>query len=486
MVETILDALGVPRIGVEGFEADDVIATLATRCAAENRECWIVSGDKDLLQLVGGSVKALRPNANFAFDAYGSPEVEAEWGVPPLRILDYLSLTGDASDNIPGVPGIGDKTALKLLTEYGSLESIYEKLDAVKPDGLKKKLEAGRESAELSRKLITLRKDVALPFSSLDELEIDGLRRRAANPIFLQQGMKSLVASAAEAGVGAGSSGGDELFAAKEDADAQVAGSDAAPSIQAAAVPPELLGPGDYEAVVEPVKLHAWVDACLAAGTFAFDCETDSLDDRRARPVGFSLSYEPKKACYVPLKAPEGDLVCPEETAKAELRRLFAAEGSTLIGQNVKYDYAVMGRYVGPMRNRLYDTMIASWLLDAEAESLGLEALAERRLGYHGVEYKDIVPKGQCFDSVPPRDGGSVRGRGRRPHLQALRPDQAGTRDRGPYERIPRPRDAPRDHPRGHGGRGHKGGDGRTQGLRRRARGEDRSPRARDMGPRGP
>jgi DNA polymerase-1 len=409
LVEEILGALKVPLLRAEGFEADDVIATLAARCKAEDRECWIVSGDKDLLQLVGGPVKALRPDSSFAFRPYGVEEVRAEWGVEPERILDYLSLTGDASDNVPGVPGIGDKTALKLLTEYGSLDGIYEKLDSVKPDGVRNKLVAGRESAELSRRLITLRLDAPLTIKDLDELELDGVDRRAANPLFMREGMKSLVASAAQAGVGVG-----ELFDGQ--AGAASAAAVASPRAGAATVaeglpvrspeappiPAALTGEGEYETVTEPGRLAAWVDRCLAAGAFAFDCETDSLEERRARPVGFSLSFEEKKACYVPLRAPSGDPVIPEAEAKRSLSRLFAEKKALLIGQNVKYDYSVMGRWLGrPMENRLYDTMVASWLLDAEADSFGLEALAERRLGYHGIDYDEVVPKGATFADVP-------------------------------------------------------------------------------------
>ena len=413
-VEEILDALGVSRVRAEGFEADDVIATLAARCKAEGRECWIVSGDKDLLQLVGGPVKALRPDSSFAFRPYGAEEVSAEWGVGPARILDYLSLTGDASDNVPGVPGVGDKTALKLLSEFGSFGNVYARLAEVKPESLRKKLEAGREMAELSMKLITLREDVPLPFEGLDALELSGLDRKAANPLFLREGMKSLVASAAEAGVGSGAlrsgaaAGEQELFAAPHSASDASAVAGPAPTAPMATTapsapmaPPELAGPGEYETVTDPGRLAAWVDACLKAGAFAFDCETDSIDDRRARPVGFSLSWELKMACYVPLRAPAGDPVMPEDAAKRELARLFAAESALLVGQNVKYDYSVMGRFAGRMRNKLYDTMIASWLLDAEADSFGLEALAERRLGYHGIDYDEVVPKGATFDAVP-------------------------------------------------------------------------------------
>ncbi len=405
LVEEILRALGLPILRAEGYEADDIIATLAERCRREGRECWIVSGDKDLLQLVGGPVKVLRPDASFTYKAYGPAEVEAEWGVRPERILDYLALTGDASDNVPGVAGIGDKSAQKLLAEFDGIDELYARLAEVKPERLRKKLEAGRESAALSKRLVTLETAVPLPLGSLTELEIGALDRRAANPLFLREGMRSLVVAE-----GGGSPAG--LF----DAERGAASGGAVAALEhtaeeathfrpgsAADAPkgaPALFGAGEYETVTNAASLHAWVDRCLEAGAYAFDCETDSLDERAARPVGFSLSCEAKRACYVPLCAPDSPCV-PEDLARAELRRLFADESTLLIGQNVKYDYAVMARFGAPMRTRLFDTMIAAWLLDAEAGSYGLEALAERHLGYRGLTYDEVVPKGATFAEVP-------------------------------------------------------------------------------------
>lgn len=417
LVEEILAALKVPLLRSEGWEADDLIAALAHRAAKEGRECWIVSGDKDLLQLVGGSVKALRPDSSFAYKPYGQEEVLAEWGVEPERILDYLSLTGDASDNVPGVAGIGDKTALKLLGEFSGIDDIYARLGDVKPESLRRKLEAGRESAYLSRKLITLDIDAPVGISDLEELAIDALDRSAANPIFLREGMKSLIQK--PTGLG---SAGTELFGGQGEMFGEgAASSEEAPSMREEAlpitgaagtehsnipvpplpgVPPELLGSGIYEAVTNVKELSDWVDRCIEAKRYAFDCETDSLDELAAVPIGFSLSCEPKKACYVPLKSPDATCVSEEE-ARAELRRLFSATGAELIGHNVKYDYHVMQRFGAPMLCPLGDTMIAAWLLDTDAGSFSLEALAERRLGIHGIEFAEVVPKGATFGMVP-------------------------------------------------------------------------------------
>jgi len=387
LVEEILRALGVPCLRIEGYEADDLIATLARRAADEGRECWIVSGDKDLLQLVGGTVKALRPDSSFTYKPYGHDEVRTEWGIAPERILDYLSLTGDQSDNVPGVKGVGDKTALKLLMEFGDLDSIYSRLNEVKPEGVRKKLEEGKESAYLSRKLITLVHDVPLNIRDLDELAIEGLNRARANPLFLREGMKSLATARR----------GPELF----DAEGAAAAS-STERIGAAAkpAPPELLGPGSYETITDRASLAAWVDRCIAAGTFAFDCETDGLDELSAGLVGFSLCCEPKRACYVPILCPDGPRIDAKD-ARAELDRLFSAKGLVLVGHNVKFDWHVLRRFGAPMKCALRDTMIAAWLLDAEAPSLTLGALAERRLGTAGTAYDEVVPKGATFAMVP-------------------------------------------------------------------------------------
>ncbi|MGO8693122.1 MAG: DNA polymerase I [Rectinemataceae bacterium] len=424
LVEEVLGALNVSMLRAEGWEADDLIAAAATRCRAEGRECWVVSGDKDLLQLVGGTVRALRPDSSFAYRPYGAEDVAAEWGVPPDRILDYLSLTGDASDNVPGVAGIGDKTALKLLTEFGSLDAIYGRLAEVKPDSLRKKLETGRESAILSRRLITLDVDAPLGCADLDELNLDGLDRAAADPIFLREGMKSLVSKGKSAddalfAVGAspsrsavskaaGGAGRDSGAASgiAADSEAKVSGS-AAGSSGAKAMPtgtelapPELLGSGSYVSVTDDASLAAWVDRCIAAGVFAFDCETDALDELSAAPVGFSLSCEPRRSCYVPLSSPDSSCV-DARFARDQLGRLFSAPGVSLVGHNVKFDHHIMRRFGAPMRCSLRDTLVAAWLLDAEAPSLTLGALAERRLGYRGIEFDEVVPKGATFAMVP-------------------------------------------------------------------------------------
>ena len=414
LVEEITAALGIPLLRAEGYEADDVIATLARRCAREGRECWIVSGDKDLLQLVGGPVKALRPGEGFAFRSFGPDEVKSEWGIGPERILDYLSLTGDASDNIPGVRGIGDKTALKLLTEFGSLDAVYADLSRVSPESLRRKLEEGRRDAELSRTLITLADGIDLGIADLDALRVDRLDREAANPLFLREGMRSLVSGSANASFDSTDRGPgrapnrpsqknaplqDDLFAAV--APEPLPGSPIASASPAASSSHD----SEYLTASDPGALRSVIDACIAAGACAFDCETDSLNPLTARMVGFSLAWAPGKAAYVPLISPDSTVVAAE-TARAELARLFGANGAREItGHNIKFDRHALATFGAPMTDppdgpALFDTMIAAWVLDAESSSFSLEALSERRLGLRGASFADIVPRGATFADV--------------------------------------------------------------------------------------
>jgi len=414
MVEEILKLLGVPTLRADRYEADDIIATVAARCRAEGRQCYIVSGDKDLLQLVGGSVRALRPDRDQGFVIVGPAEVEAEWGVPPERILDYLSLTGDASDNIPGVPGVGDKTALKLLSEFGSFDAIWERLAEVKPDGLRKKLETGRDSAMLSRKLVTLAYDAPLSVSSFDELAVHKFDRDAASVVFMREGMRSLAtrrvadgmqpepgdlfAAVAEHGplaTGTGTGGAGAVAATTARSTAQPAQPPVPPS-----VPESYSRQGTCEVILDEAALRRWIDGAVAAGTFAFDCETDSLDEMRAMPVGFSLATTTDGACYVPLSSP--DTAClPSDAVRRLVAPLLARSDIVIVGQNLKFDMHIMENWGAPILCAPWDTMIAAWLVDPERDSLKLESLGASYLGFSGTPYAEVAPKGTVFSAVP-------------------------------------------------------------------------------------
>ncbi|WP_461248373.1 5'-3' exonuclease, partial [Treponema sp. R6D11] len=200
LVEEFLNALGVKCIKNDGFEADDIIATLAEKCRAEKRQCYILSSDKDLLQLVGGGIFELRPakinrktenpiSPGPAWELIGHDEVKAEWGVEPPKVLDLLSLIGDSSDNVPGVKGIGEKTAVKLMARYGSLDEIYKNIAAIE-GSTGKKISEGKENAYFSQSLIRLRSDVELTINSIDELSVENLDRPEGAKVLIREGIR--------------------------------------------------------------------------------------------------------------------------------------------------------------------------------------------------------------------------------------------------------------------------------------------------------
>ncbi len=451
VIEEILERMAIPAIRVNGFEADDIMATLARRCADEGRPCRVITGDKDMLQLVGRGVTVLKPGKG-RLETMDHAAVETEWGVAPDQILDYLSLTGDSADNVPGVKGIGAKTAAELLQKYRTLEGIYENLDGVSGTSKRTKLEEGHQNALLSRELITLRFDVPLS-ASPEDLLVTGPDYAAAAPLLAAQGAHTLLRdmgvapavgaapgganSSEEGGPGGANSSGEggpgdlgALFApgaVNRAAPGAVSGPSgpaaggAAPAPGAVSgrsgpaaggaapappgytppPPPEYAAPGDYTAILSTDDLDRWIAKAREAGTVAFDCETDNLDAMRARPVGFSLSCEWGIACYIPLRGPDG-IVLDEDAVRDRLGPLLEDASIRIVGQNIKYDYKVLSRWGVTIANLWFDTMIAAWLVNSAGAGYGMDALAERYLGYRTVHFADVVGgKDGRFEDVP-------------------------------------------------------------------------------------
>lgn len=386
VIEEILAALGVPCLRADGFEADDVIATLAEACKESRRPCWIFSGDKDILQLIGGNVRLLTQEKGVSdIVEYSREKVFEARGVYPEQIVDFLALTGDSSDNVPGVPGVGEKTALKLLAGYKDIDGIYKHLEEITPESLRKKLAAGRESALVSRELVTLRRDVpGIPRP--EQLTPSGLNVKAAIPLFERQGMKSIVADLLKLSGKAVSPAGTQPAAGAPAVTAQEAMVSTAP--------------GTYTTVTEAVELARWIDRARAAGVYAFDVETDGTDEMSAVLLGFSLSVNEGKACYVPVRARDAACI-PEEEVRRSIAGLLEDPAVRLVGQNAKYDYKVMRRWGVSPANIHFDTMVAAWMLDSEQGSYGLDRMAEQRLRYRTLPYGDLVGKGQTLEDVP-------------------------------------------------------------------------------------
>ncbi|MDR1398721.1 MAG: DNA polymerase I [Treponema sp.] len=423
LIYEFLTALGIPVLRVDGFEADDIIATLVQRCQAENRQCYMFSSDKDLYQLIGNGTYQLRPvkagtgsdikkksvqgefrglnssldaspvanksvekPAASAYELVGVSEVEAQWGVPPSKMLDMLSLSGDSSDNIPGVYGIGEVAAVKLMSRYGSLDEIYRNLADIK-GAAGKNLAAGKESAYLSQSLIRLEYSVPLSISSVDDaLSIENLNPAKGAAILLREGVrKSAIALTKN--------------------DGQVIDDVPAPASapQMHYIDPALLGDGVYKTLLDFDELKALIKEAKAQGFMALDFETDSLDAWHAKPVGISIALRPKEAVYVPLAAHEGTAPFLEpEQVKALLVPFFADPAMAIIAHNAKYDYEVSRAWGIPRwQCKIWDTMIAAWLSAPERGNYSLDSLSTFHFSYTPLPYFSIVPKGTTFDAVP-------------------------------------------------------------------------------------
>ena len=410
----ILEALGVPVLQCDGYEADDIIATVAKKCADQGYECRILSGDKDLMQLVNDTTLILKPESGAQTwkltDAAG---VQAEWGVPPSKLLDLLSLYGDTADNVPGVHGVGVKTASKLLGDYGDLDGIYEHITEIK-GAMQQKLAEGKKDAYFSQKLIRLFDTVPCPDID-DALSAEPLTfnyKAAAEKLFAY-GAPAVAKSYAELGVETDSG---LLRSARND--------DSAKAITTSVVPEALEGPAApidlkqndtsaYKAITDIAELEKYISTFLKSGDkkklIAYDSETTSLDTFNCNILGFSLCYEAGKAVYIPLQQEAeglfggGEYITKEE-AYTQLARIFTDSNVTIIMHNAKFDLKVL--YNTGFKEvfggcKLYDTMVTAWLLNPGRSGYSLEYLGETVLGLKGIEFSDIVKKGQTFADVP-------------------------------------------------------------------------------------
>ena len=385
-------AFNVPALEMAGYEADDVIATLVRRARAVGAEVVIVSSDKDLMQLVGDGVTMFDPIRERSI---GVAEVEEKFGVGPDRVVDVQALAGDSSDNVPGVPGIGVKTAAQLIAKYGDLESLLARAEEIEQPKRRETLLANADLARVSRELVRLRDDVPLA-EDLDDLGLHPPDVEALLAFLEDQEFKRLRDRIANRhGTGA------------------AAGPAPAPAETA------------YELVRTTEALAAWIEAAEAAGVVAVDTETTSLDAQQAELVGVSLSIESGRACYVPVghvaPAGQGALDLGDEASDAPdasgerppqialgrvlemLKPLLEDPAVLKVGQNVKYDIAVLRRY-GIRMSPVDDTMLLSFVLDAGLHGHGMDELSRLHLGHAPISYKEVAGTGRnrvTFDRVP-------------------------------------------------------------------------------------
>ena len=375
----LIEAMGLPVLQIPKVEADDVIGTLSVAAQAAGCEVLIVTSDKDLAQLVSGRVKLLDTMKNRVTDPAGVVE---KFGVPPERITDYLALVGDSSDNIPGVPKVGEKTAAKWLNEYGTLDQLMARAGEV-AGKVGDNLRASLKQLPVSRELATLRCDVELPFT-WDELRpkpVDSARLRALlDELEFRAWARELSDTPAA-----------EAPAAKRKAAAQ----EAAPPPQPA--PPLATNQATHHCVTDEAALNALVEVLQAAELICFDTETDALDAHGARLVGLSFAVQPGEAWYIPLG--HDYLGAPQQLSAdlvlSRLRPLLEDPQKPKLGQHIKYDAEVLQRHGIQVRGIRYDTMLESYVLNATATRHDLDSLAEKYLGYKTLSFGEVTGKGR-------------------------------------------------------------------------------------------
>ncbi len=380
-IHAIIRAMGLPLLAIDGVEADDVIGTLSAQAAKAGHSVLVSTGDKDMAQLVNEHVTLVNTMTGSVMDPAG---VQEKFGLPPELIIDYLALMGDKVDNIPGVSGVGEKTALALLQALGSMKDMYESLDKI-PDlpirGAKKlpeKLAAEKAKAELSYELATIKLDVELP------LRFDELKHEPEDADQLLHWFRELEFNTWI----------DEVLSSGE----------AAP-VESSTVESK------YDIVLSESDLAQWIKRLAAADLFAFDTETTSLEYMQARVVGVSFAVEPGSAAYVPfghdyLGAPEQ---LSEEQVLGALKPLLEDQTKAKLGQNLKYDANVLANHGISLRGIAEDTMLQSYVLDAAGNRHDMDSLALKYLGHSTIHFEDIAGKGAkqiTFNQIEIKDAG--------------------------------------------------------------------------------
>ena len=443
-------AFSLPCIEEQGLEADDLIASYAREAQRKGWNVTIVSSDKDLMQLVGEENGARIDMLDTMKSArIYIPEVEEKFGVPPALVGDVLALMGDSVDNIPGIYGVGPKTASKLIAEHGSLSAALDQAPEMKKSKLKERLIEGREDAEMSRVLVTLKEDCDLPVP-LEDMRIEKIPEEPLAAFLQEHGFTSLLKR-----LGAGT-GSPERANNLNPAKADKAGDSG--SAQGNRQPlPEMpkLDRSAYETVQTLERLEAWIARAMAARLVAVDTETSSLDSMQAELVGVSLALGPNDACYIPLAHGGSDMFAEKpqqigfDDALAALKPMLEDDSVLKVFQNGKYDLNVLARYdiaVSPIE----DTMVISFDLDAgRGEGMGgghgMDELSERHLGHTPLAFKDVCGTGKKaipFGEVPLDRATEYAAEDADVTLRLYRmlkprlPEEGGTRV---YERVDRP-----------------------------------------------
>ena len=383
-IHNIIEAMGLPMLVIDGVEADDVIGTLAIQATAISQPVVVSTGDKDIAQLVNEYITLVNTMTNAVLDHDGVVE---KFGVPPELIIDFLALLGDKSDNIPGVPGVGEKTALGLLQGIGGLDEIYQRLDEVAgldfrgAKNMAPKLEEHKELAYLSYLLATIKTDVEMPLN-ISQLHNQAPNQERLAELFDQLEFKSWV---------------KELSA--EDSAARpssAVGQIDPPAVEIVVKPVQANIVKDYQIVLTEAHLKDWIEKIKAAELIAVDTETTSLDYMIADLVGISVAVEPGEAAYIPFG--HDYLGVPEQLSRelvlAAVKPLLEDPGIKKVGQNLKYDMSIFAQHGIALQGIEFDTMLESYVLDSVATRHDMDSLAEKYLGEQTIKFADVAGKG--------------------------------------------------------------------------------------------
>jgi DNA polymerase-1 len=368
-IHAIVRAMGLPLLCVDGVEADDVIGTLAKQAEEQGMKVLVSTGDKDMAQLVNEHVTLVNTMTETVMDPAGVVE---KFGIPPERIVDYLALIGDSVDNVPGVPKVGPKTAVKWLEQYGSLDEIIKHADEIKG----KVGEYLRESLgqlPLSHELVTIKCDVAMDLKPL-QLERQPPDTGKLRELYAEMEFRTWLAELL---------GGEESVSAPQ-SDKPVC---------------------EYETVLDWACFDAWLEKLRAAELFAFDTETTCLEYMDARIVGVSFAVDPATAAYVPVahNYPGAPEQLPRDEVLARLKPLLEDDRALKVGQNLKYDMSVLANHGIVLRGIAHDTMLESYVLDSTATRHDMDSLALKYLGHKTVTFEEVAGKGArqiCFNEV--------------------------------------------------------------------------------------
>ena len=396
VIKDIIRAYNIPILEVEHYEADDVIGTAASRFASADTEVYMLTPDKDYGQLVGQNIWMLRPMKGGTFEKLGPDEINAKYGIDsPKKVIDLLGLMGDSSDNIPGCPGVGEKTAVTLIKQFGGIDALLSGKDQLK-GALKNKVTDNEQQILLSRDLATIRTDIPLPFS-LDELKLHDIDREEVRKLFSELEFRSLLSRVLGEGKKSARSvqiEGD-LFAVNPTEDTEVQKKTNLRGLNSVA--------HTYKLVEDEEEIRALSQKFLSAKTLSLDTETTGTDAMTAELVGLSFAVEEFEAYYIPV---------PPEREEAQkivdiFKPAYENPSSLKTGQNIKYDMLVLARYGVDIKGKMFDTMVAHYVLQPELPH-NMDALAEQYLGYSTIKIEELIgPKGKKqknMRDLPPGD----------------------------------------------------------------------------------